>query len=142
MGRHTTPRDINATERGKQALQLRKQGYTLDEIATQCGFADKSGAWRSIKRELDRIVAPDVADLRKMEEMRLDDMLKASYPKALKGDSWAVSRVIDISRRRSEITGMDIKPEDILANQNYVKKVILTHEESSTGGQDAHTNNS
>ena len=92
MGRHTTPRDINAAERGKQALQLRKQGYTLDEIATQCGFADKSGAWRSIKRELDRIVAPDVADLRKMEEMRLDDMLKASYPKALKGDSWEIGR--------------------------------------------------
>ncbi len=75
-----------------------------------------------------------------VEEMRLDDMLKASYPKALKGDSWAVSRVIDISRRRSEITGMDIKPEDILANQNYTKRIILTHDEPSTGGQDAHTN--
>lgn len=113
MARHTTQRDINATERARLALSLRKQGYTLDDIAKQCGYQDKSGAWRAIKRELDRCVASEVSELRKIEEMRLDEMLKVCYAKALEGNLWAVDRVIALSKRRSEVTGLDAKSDDI-----------------------------
>lgn len=140
MTHRTTQRDINAAERAKQALSLRKQGYTLDEIALQCSYADKSGAHRAIKRGLSLVPVDDAVELRKLENMRLDDALKVCYPKMQSGDMWAVDRVVNISRRRSEITGMDVKPDELLANQNYVKKIILTHEEPSTGGQDASTN--
>lgn len=127
MPRHTTPSDINAAEKATLALSLRKEGYSLDVIAKQCGYADRSGAFRAIKRELNRIPAQGVADLRKMEEMRLDDALKVVYPKMQSGDLWAIDRFVAISKRRSEVTGMDARPDDLLAQQNYTKRVILTH---------------
>lgn len=135
--RHSKPSDINAAEKAKLALSLRKQGYSLEEIARQCGFADRSGAFRSIKRELDRIPAPEAADLRKLETERLDEALKMVYPKVQKGDLWAVDRLVAISKRRSEVTGMDARAEDLLAQQNYTKRIILTH---STGEQASDTN--
>ncbi|SRR5258707_1665056 len=126
--RHTTVKDINAAEKAKLAIMLRKQGYTLDEIALQIGYSDRSGAFRAIKRELDRVPATDAKDLRKLEEMRLDDMLKGIYGKAQEGDTWSIDRVIALSKRRSEITGMDVRPDEQVANQNYTKRIILTHE--------------
>lgn len=132
--RHSKPSDINAAEKAKLALTLRKQGYTLEKIAEQCGYQDKSGAFRAIKRELDRIPAPAVADLRKVEEMRLDDMLKAIYTEAEGGNMWAIDRVIAISKRRSEVTGLDARPDEALTQQNYTKRIILTH---STGDANA-----
>lgn len=127
MAHRTTQSDINAVERAKLALQLRKQGYTLDEIARQCGYQDRSGAWRAIRRELDRLPMPEALDLRKLEIERLDDALKVVYPKMQKGDLWAVDRMVSISKRRSELTGMDACPDEALAQQNYTKRVILTH---------------
>src|SRR3979409_404181 len=103
MAHRTTQRDINAAERARLALQLRKQGYTLDEIAEQCGFQDKSGAHRAIKRGLESVPVAEALELRTLETLRLDEMLKALYPKALKGDGWSIDRVIALSKRRSEI---------------------------------------
>jgi hypothetical protein len=125
--RHTTKHDINATERAKLALSLRKQGYTLDDIAKQCSYQDRSGAFRAIKRELDRLVTPDAADLRKLEELRLDAMLVACYPKAEKGDLWAIDRVIAISKRRSEVMGFDVKPEEQVGPQIIIEEVALNY---------------
>lgn len=128
MARRSTPRSINAAEKARLAINLRKQGYTLDEIALHCGYQDKSGAYRAIKRELDNIVAEEVEDLRKMEMLRLDEMLKVCVEKALKGDLWAIDRVVNISKRRSEITGMDTRADEKNTQQNYTKRIILTHQ--------------
>ena len=128
MARRSTPRSINAAEKAKLAISLRKQGYTLEEIALQCGYQDKSGAYRAIKRELDNVVAEEVEDLRKMEMLRLDAMLKVCIKEALEGNLWAVDRVVNISKRRSEITGMDARAEEMNVQQNYTKRIILTHQ--------------
>ncbi len=129
MARHrTAPGDINAAEKARLALTLRKQGYSLDEIALQIGYTHRSAASKAIRRELAHTPQPEAKELRQMEELRLDDMLKVCIPKAQKGDLGAVSRVIDISRRRSEVTGMDVKPDEAVVNQNYTKRVILTHQ--------------
>lgn len=137
MAHRTTQRDINAAEKAALALSLRKQGYQLDEIAKQCGYQDKSGAWRAIKRELNKLPTPNAVELRKMEEMRLDDALKVVYPKVESGDLWAIDRFVALSKRRSEVTGMDATPDDLLAQQNYTKRIILTH---SNGDQPSAAN--
>lgn len=134
MAHRTTPEDINAAIKAALALDLRKQGYTLEEIAKQVGYQDKSGAWRAIQRELKRLPIPNAIELRKLETERLDDMLKAIYAKAKGGDTWYVDRVIAISKRRSEITGMDMRADEAAAQQNYTKRIILTHQ---TGENDA-----
>ena len=138
MAHRTTERDINAAEKATLALSLRKQGYCLDEIAKQCGYQDRSGAWRAIKRELNKLPTPNAVELRKVEEMRLDDMLKAIYTKAENGDMWAIDRVIALSKRRSEVTGMDMRADEAATQQNYTKRIVLTHSqgEQASGSND------
>ena len=129
MARHrTAPSDINAAEKSKLALLLRKQGYSLDEIALQIGYTHRSAASKAIRRELATIPQSEAKELRQMEELRFDDMLKGIYSKAQEGDTWAIDRVLAISKRRSEVTGMDVKPDEAVVNQNYTKRIILTHQ--------------
>src|SRR5690242_211668 len=102
MTRHrTTQQDINSAERAKQALQLRKMGFTLEEIAQQCGYQDKSGAFRAIKRELANIPAEAAEELRTLELARLDHLYSVCYKRMLdkntKDPLWAVDRLLAIS---------------------------------------------
>ena len=131
MDKHTTQRDINASERSRLALQLRKEGWTLDEIAQQCGYQDKSGAYRAIKRELERLPVEDADNLRKLELMRLDDLYSICYkrmkdkgPKGERDPLWAVDRLLKISEQRARLMGLDIsKDANIAANMVVVREV-------------------
>lgn len=124
--RHTAQRDIDATQKATLALELRKTGLTLDEIARQCGYANRGGACRAIKRELDRIPVEDAVDLRKLEYMRLEQLTSIIFPvvvvdvdtpeddkeekkpvKKTKVNLFAVDRLLAISERRAKLMGLD-----------------------------------
>lgn len=140
---HTTPRDVNAGIRVTQALELRAKKLTYDEIAIQCGYSDRASCYRAVQRELDRRVVHNVDEMRKQEADMLDQLHTVCWEMAMdksnRGRLFAVDRVLAISERRAKLMGLDIKPDELLANQNYTKRIILTYE-SSTGGQDANTN--
>lgn len=128
MGKHgTTQRDINSKERAKQALQLRKMGFTLDEIALQCGYQDKSGAFRAIKREIQAIPTEDAAELRTMELMRLDHLYTVCYKrmtaKENKDPLWAVDRLLAISKARVELLGIAVKPDELPTNVTIIREI-------------------
>jgi AraC-like DNA-binding protein len=130
MGRGTKQKDINGTVRATQALSLRRQGYTLAEVAEKCGYQDKSGAYRAIKRELDRLPAGDAADLRKLEVIRLESMLKIAVEmaedKSYRGRLFAVDRVIAISERLSRLMGLDIKLDDAMSTNVVIIREVPT----------------
>lgn len=129
MARHTTQRDIMATERAKQAIALRKQGYTLEEIATMCGYQDKSGAYRAIKRELDRVVVDEVVELRKLELMRLDEMYVECHAlfmdKKNKGRLFAADRLLAISESRRKLLGIDKRADDVLGGVTIIREYAV-----------------
>lgn len=139
----TTPRDVNAGMRVTQALELRAKKLTYDEIASQCGYSDRASCYRAVQRELDRRVVTNVDEMRKQEADMLDQLHTVCWEMAIdksnKGRLFAVDRVLAISERRAKLMGLDMKPDELLANQNYTKRIVLTHE-FSTGGQDANTN--
>ncbi len=130
----TTPRDANAGVRVIQALELRAKKLTYDQIASQCGYSDRASCYRAVQRELDRRVVSNVDEMRKQEADMLDQLhtvcWELAIDKANKGRLFAVDRVLAISERRAKLMGLDMKPDEILANQHYVKKVVLTHETS------------
>jgi DNA-binding transcriptional MerR regulator len=143
MGKsRTTQRDINAAERSSLALRLRKMGLSLDEIAKQCGYQDKSGAHRAIKRELERLPVEDALDLRKIEALRLDQVYAECsalfFDRNNEKRLFAVDRMLSISEARRKLLGLDTRPEEDLAQTSYTKRVILTHqftvEEGGTPG--------
>lgn len=141
------PRDLNAVERVKQAFELRKQRYTYEEIADRCGYANKGAAYNAIKRELERRIVPGVDDYREQELSILDTIHQKVWEVAFSDENdtkdeydedgekkdkdekkvnlWAVDRLLELSRDRRKLLNLDIKPEEELLNQDYVKEIVL-----------------
>lgn len=122
--------DINAAAKALRALELRKQGYQYAEIAAECGYADRATAYNTVQRELTRSLGEAAESLRTLEVMRLDEMLAALWPLAvrhqeligedddietiklkLRGpDKFAIDRVLTIMERRAKLLGLDVEP--------------------------------
>ena len=151
--RHTTERDINATVRGKLALELRTAGLTLDEIARRCDYANRSGAFHAIRRELDRIPVEDAEQLRKIEHLRIEQLYALVFPlvaggvtlseedddddddepkKKNKVNLFAVDRLIMLMERHAKLMNLDVRPDDQETQQDYEKKIVLVP--ASMGG--------
>lgn len=147
--RHTTQRDINAAVRGQMALELRKEGLTLEQISQRCGYKDKSGAFRAIQRELDRIPAQAADELRTLESLRIDQLYAATFraanldaaaapdevtlefgekeegdddpkPKKKRLNLFAVDRLIELSKARRQLHGLDTPPRSSETARNTV----------------------
>ena len=103
----TSPRIIADKEKAQQAVRLRKAGVTYDQIAAQLGYASRSSARRAVVRLLQANTAEAVADLRTLEDGRLDDMLRAIYGAAVQGDLATIDRILRISERRAKLWGLD-----------------------------------
>ena len=101
--------------RQAQALALRQRGYTLRRIAREMrisvGTAHNyvSQALAAIDGEIDE----RARDVRRMELDRLDDAVSHVYevfddPEASHGDRMAaIDRLVRVSKRRSELQGLD-----------------------------------
>lgn len=111
MGRHTGPKDINAAERQRRALLLRREGHDYDEIGKRLGYADKSGAWRAVTKALKQIPQSEATELRTLINSRYDALLTVYLPKALAGNFSAAYVVLKVEEQRARLLGLDIAPE-------------------------------
>lgn len=156
-------RDANAAARVALAISLRAQKMPYAEIARRCGYRSVGGCHDAVQRELQRVIVKNVEELRREELHMLDklhalvweqvvippdegeeedefggDKLRKKKKRTKSGvNFFAVDRLLAISERRCKLMGLDITPEEELANQNYTKKVILTH---LSGGDNANPN--
>lgn len=96
-----------ASDRERQALELRKAGATLDAIARQLGYADPSGAHRAITRAIERIPAQAVNEFRAVDVERLDRLFLAVWQPALAGDLKALDRALRILDQRAKLLGLN-----------------------------------
>lgn len=121
-------------QRVHRAIQLQLGGATLDQIAAECGFYDRSAAKRAIDKHLSQEVKPATEELRARSIRRLDQLLLSVWTDALarpKLDAqgnvvedvdWqrrnaAVELVIRIEDRRARLEGLD-KPLKIDLDQH------------------------
>lgn len=134
---HTT-RDINAAVQAQTALRLYlEERPTWDEIAARCGYSSRGAAHNAVQRELDRCITHDVKELRTQELYRLEQLQARCYREAIdpknKDWTWVTDRFVALSKRKSELMGMDKRPDEDLALQNYTKKIIIARE--AEGGE-------
>ena len=110
-------RDVNATLRVAEALKLRAQKLTYQEIADRCGYANPASAHRAIQRELQRIVVANVEDLRREEAHMYDiahgECWEAFMTKSNRSRFFAYDRVLETSKERRKMMGMDVKPDTL-----------------------------
>jgi hypothetical protein len=99
--------DVARAERRRQALELRKAGYTFEAIAKAIGYKDHSGAYRSVQTALKQLVAQPAAEVRELELARLDQLLLGLWPRAIAGHEKAVASVLRIMERHADLLGLD-----------------------------------
>lgn len=118
-----TPSKATAAEKRKQALDLRRAGWSFEDIAKAVGYANKGSAHRAVKQGIADITRESAQELLELELARLDDMFAGFYEKARDGDLFAVDRALKIIDQRARFLGLyERKPEDPTAD---VKGALL-----------------
>lgn len=109
-------RDVNAATRVAQAVQLRAQKYTYEQIAQRAGYGSAAACYNAIQRELQRSVVENVEELRREELHMLDQLHQECWEIAMdkgnKGRLFAVDRLLVIAERRAKLVGLDKRVED------------------------------
>ena len=128
--------DVNAQERATQALKLRKLGFQYEEIAQQCGYANKGIAWNAVQRLLSKQRTEAVDQLRDIETQRLDDLMRPFMLRAMKGEKDAALVVLRIMERRAKLLGLDAEIEqDAVRNLERAYYGVNVVEATSNGHQ-------
>lgn len=120
---NATDRKATAAEKRKQSLDLRRAGWSFEDIAAEVGYANKGTAYKAVKQAIADITRESATELLELELARLDDLQAGAYEKARDGDLFAVDRVLKIIDQRAKFLGLyDRKPEDPTAD---VKGALL-----------------
>lgn len=129
MKNKTSERILKARERQLEALELRKQGFTLEAIAERLGYSSASGAHKAITSALDKHTHKAVDELRKMQLARLDEMQYAIWDEAIKDlNLRAFDTLLKIMARRAKLLGLDIPASYAHGAQNPSSCELLEQE--------------
>jgi transposase-like protein len=100
-------RVVSARLRAIEAVKLRVEGNTYTEIARRVGYANRSTAFHAVNRELERTAQEPADQLRTLECERLNELLRALWPKAMAGNTQAVEKILMVMDRRARYLGLD-----------------------------------
>jgi hypothetical protein len=107
--RMTHPRRMVALELAVKVLELRLSGMRFRGIAKATG-RPLSVCYNALQRGLDEFREESkerIRVARALESVRLDELHKALWDRALKGNLRAVERVLKIMERRARLFGLD-----------------------------------
>lgn len=99
-------------QREQKVLKLRAKGLGFDDIAAQCGYANRGSAYKAYKRALENTGEQMLSDAqwRELELHRLELMHKAIWPQAARGDLAAVREAKRLHDARARLMGLTIAP--------------------------------
>lgn len=133
-------RKATVAEKQRQALELRRSGYTYEMIARALGYSDRSLAARAVKSALKEIIREPAEEVLQLELGRLDGMLRGILDAAETGDVQAIDRALKIMDRRAKYLGLDAptKVQDVSmtpeqAAQRY--RELTGHEWKGSGDE-------
>lgn len=99
-----------AADKRRKAIALRLAGLPWDEIADQTGYATAGAACTAVTEALkknQRELGAAAEELRDAEVARLDRLMAAHWPKALKGDPRSSDIVLKCVAQRSKLLGVE-----------------------------------
>jgi hypothetical protein len=100
-----------ATWRASRAVELLSEGKTYDQIATEVGYANRGTAHRVVRKALAERLAENIESIRWLEGDRLEDLLRAHWPKAMDGDIPSARVILKIINMRCRLYGLyDVPP--------------------------------
>jgi hypothetical protein len=103
----TTAARLTQRERVNNAIELRKQGHTLRQIADLLGWRSIPAVHKAIREAIDGATFEAVDEMRTVTAERYDGMIKTYYPLAVEGDTDAAMIVLRIEAQRARLFGLD-----------------------------------
>jgi hypothetical protein len=88
-------------------VNLRRAGLSWDEIAKQLGYSSAARASEQFHAFMKDYPREDAVTARDMEADRYDQLQRAIWAKCLKGDNWAIDRVLKIIDQRTRLLGLN-----------------------------------
>ncbi|MBF6460287.1 hypothetical protein IU433_14695 [Nocardia puris] len=98
--------------RQEEALKLRIGGATYAQIAEKLGYADHSGAHRAVRAVLDRQESESAAELRRIEDARLQLLWVKAFTTAMSNSesaevrAKAEARALNVHHARVKLHGL------------------------------------
>lgn len=110
-------------DKDRKALKLFSASMSIAEIRDELGFRDVKSAENAIRRVLkENQRGKDVDTERQVELDRLDNLYRAAYPRALKGDARMIDKCLSIGEQRMRLLDAPEKRENGLL-QAYEKTI-------------------
>lgn len=81
-------------------------------VARLTGYSSGGAAYNGAMAILKNLPREDTGDLRILEGERLSAMQDALWKRCMRGDEWAIDRVLKIMDRRAKLLGLDKPPEE------------------------------
>ncbi|MBX3288438.1 MAG: hypothetical protein KF855_03740 [Acidobacteria bacterium] len=103
----TDEKAIDLTRRKLKAVEMRENGFSLQEIADTLGWNSEQATHKAIKSVLDKAQIEAAAHYKVLQVRRLEKTLTIVKEKAEKGNLRAAQILVRISKRLSEIVGSD-----------------------------------
>jgi hypothetical protein len=106
---HPYPNAIIDAQQTMQIMQLRVAGWSVWQIADHLGVStptihnqivEQLASWRDMTQEMSN-------ELRELELQRLDEFLRALWPKCQLGNPRAIETALKVSERRAKLMGLD-----------------------------------
>jgi orotate phosphoribosyltransferase-like protein len=96
-----------AAARRVRAVELKTAGLTYAQVAAELGYTSRGTAYNIVAKALREQTAEAVADLRHLENARLDALQVALWDAAIDGDVSAVVAVVKIVQARVHLNGLE-----------------------------------
>lgn len=112
-GKTTGAKAILLTAKVRQALQLRIAGYSLREVAQQCGYNSEQAVYEAIKTALARSMKEAADEYRAYELLRLDTMLVGIWEMAKAGHNESIDRALKIMAQRAKYLGLEAPVQQV-----------------------------
>jgi hypothetical protein len=101
-------RTLDAAERRREAVRLRREGATWDEVADQVGYASRGAAYTEVERAMKAGLAEmfTETELYRYESLeRLRELIKALWPR--RQDEKVAAEIRRITERMDKLTGAE-----------------------------------
>ncbi len=108
----TSPSRLEAVERGRKALELRKAGATFDAIAEIAGYSCRQSAHRAVTNLLRTVQVETATELRTVQYERLQYMIMKLWPRVQDGDEKAIVSVANLMRQQDVLMGVSAPQAD------------------------------
>jgi hypothetical protein len=92
-------------QRRAHALEMRRAGADLDQIARRLGYVSVSAAKRDLSQAYTDVLKTPTEEARALDLLRIDRMIMALWPDARSGISAAVDRVAKLIDLRARFLG-------------------------------------